>query len=119
MTANILLAHGSSDPEWAAAFDTMTARACQNIPDTHIAYMELSSPSLSDKITELHHLGFSHFHVIPLFLAKGKHLKTDIPEILQNLKKTIHIEYTLHPPIGEHPILANAIFEIARSISKT
>lgn len=114
VSATILLAHGSSDPAWSQAFTIMTQKSRSEFPETHIAFMELSKPSLQDVIRTLHKKHITHFDVIPLFLSKGKHLKKDIPNILDTLKKELQITYLLRPPIGEHPALEQAIFDIVQ-----
>lgn len=108
----VLVAHGSRDQQWADTFTHMTAKAIVARPNSVLAFMELNSPSIEDVVREANQQGIKYFEVLPLFLAKGKHLKTDIPNIIKSLEKELDIEVTLLDPIGEHPEIADAITKI-------
>jgi len=107
-TLTILLAHGSSDPAWGETFIGLTQRACER-EDTYLAFMELSSPSLEEIVSENAAKGYTHLCVLPLFLAKGRHLKVDIPKKLRHIESQHPLTTKLLPPIGEHPRLAEAL----------
>lgn len=111
-TLTILVAHGSSDTHWSDTFVGLTEPTRSNHPDTRLAFMELSHPSIEQVVAEGYDNGFNDFKVLPLFLAKGKHLKKDIPTILKKLEEQYGITTTLLPPIGEHPELSLAINRI-------
>lgn len=108
----ILVAHGSSDQNWANTFVEMTTLARQSKTDTQLAYMELNEPSIQTIVNNAVKEGFNHFVILPLFLARGKHLKRDIPDILKNLESELGITTELLAPIGEHPEIAEAIKNI-------
>lgn len=108
----ILLAHGSRDPLWKATFEALTEPTVRDRQDIGVAYMELCAPSLHDVALAAVRNGTTHFRVIPLFLATGKHLREDIPEMLEALSRELDRPFTLTPPVGEHPALAQAIRDI-------
>ncbi len=122
----ILLVHGSKDPRWRAPFELLAADVAQRLGDvpsrpgrTALAYMEFAEPTLMDAATRLHADGASEFAVLPVFLAAGAHVATDIPEQIQAVRERlpgVHIE--LMQPLGEHPrfqaLLRELIVEIAR-----
>ena len=110
----VLLAHGSRDESWAQTFRTMTQTLCQDKQNIRLAFMELNSPSLEDIAKEAVKLGCQSLTVLPLFLAKGKHLKKDIPQQLSALEGSLGISTNLLPPIGEQPELAFAIHQIVK-----
>jgi len=110
----VLLAHGSRDERWAQTFRTMTQSLCQDKQNIRLAFMELNSPSLEDVTKEAVKLGYQSLTVLPLFLAKGKHLDKDIPQQLAVLESSLGITTTLLPPIGEQPELALAVHQIIK-----
>ncbi len=112
-TLTILLAHGSSDPNWSDTFVNLTAKACTNA-HTHLGFMELSEPSMETLAEQGVKQGCTHLRVLPLFLAKGRHLKVDIPKQLAALETRFGISTELLPPIGEHPQLAAALDSIIK-----
>lgn len=105
----VLLAHGSSDNNWRQTFETLAAPTLESVSDSVIAYMELCSPSLEHIVAESAALGYRQFVVVPLFLAAGRHLRKDVPEMIRSLEMTYGVTITLSPPIGENPHLGLAI----------
>ena len=108
----ILLAHGSSDPDWGATFERMTHALTSSRKDVKLAFMELSTPSMEEVITHAIEQGHTRFAVLPLFLAKGKHLKLDIPKKIAALESQHPITIRLLQPIGESPKLAATMIDI-------
>lgn len=108
----ILLAHGSSDSNWSDTFVRLTEEACATHAHVTLGFMELSSPSLEACVAEASKEAYECVTVLPLFLAKGKHLKKDVPAMLENYAKTYDIQTRLLPPIGEHPALSQALVSI-------
>ena len=108
----VLLAHGSSDERWAQTFVTLTRQACEDHSNVVLGFMELSEPSLEACIKEACDEGYQSVSVLPLFLAKGKHLHKDVPAMLERYSKQYDLPTRLLDPIGEHPALASAISSI-------
>lgn len=108
----LLLAHGSSDPAWCATFEKLARPSLDAIPDSAVAYMELSHPSLDDEVARAAREGASKVTVLPLFLAAGRHLRNDVPAMLDRLSAEHGIALELAAPIGEHPLLGDAIRHI-------
>ncbi len=120
-TASILLAHGSSDPHWLAPFDQLLQRIRDSLTDPEVraelAYMELTEPSLQSQIRHLAEEGYGQIDVLPLFFAAGRHLRKDVPAMLDNMQQLLqqegmHISIHLHPPIGLEPEVARAISQV-------
>ncbi len=111
-TLTILLAHGSSDPAWGETFEAMAAPVLKRYPDATLAFMELSHPTLDEVANQAQKQGYDQLTVLPLFLAKGKHLKKDVPAMLLEIEERTGLKSQLLPPIGEHPALAQAIVSI-------
>lgn len=105
----ILLAHGSSDPHWKETFEALARPSCDANPKAVVGYMELCEPSLEQQIVRLKKEGANCIKVVPLFLARGRHLRKDVPEMLERYRKEHGINLILTPPVGEHPALAQSI----------
>jgi len=80
------------------------------------AYLELSTPSLADAVAELVNKGASQVRVVPMFLGVGKHVREDLPVMLQALRDA-HPEVVFEPlsAVGEHPDLLDLLAQIALS----
>ncbi|APE31113.1 cobalamin biosynthesis protein CbiX [Halomonas aestuarii] len=109
--ALILLAHGSSDPNWRAPFEhfaeALTGRLSTPL---HLAYMELSEPSLESTVAELADAGVERAEILPLFFAAGRHLRKDVPGQVEALNSAHPgIDLTLLPPVGQHPAFVEAL----------
>ncbi|WP_419811734.1 sirohydrochlorin chelatase [Bacterioplanoides sp.] len=118
--ASVLLAHGSSDPNWLAPFQTLLERIRGDLHDSErveLAYMELAEPTMEHAITELVAEGYQQVDILPLFFAAGRHLRKDVPNMLEALQQQLtdqgyDAELTLHSPIGLEPEMANAISKV-------
>ena len=121
--ASILLAHGSSDPHWLAPFDVllsqireaMGANGCR----TELAYMELAEPSLSAQVNTLAAEGISSIDILPLFFAAGRHLRRDVPVMIDALQQELEsagtpVSIQLHSPVGLEPEVATAISQVVQ-----
>ncbi|MFE8069634.1 CbiX/SirB N-terminal domain-containing protein [Marinobacteraceae bacterium S3BR75-40.1] len=115
--AVILLAHGSSDANWQRTFEQLAAPTCQALPHARIAYMELCSPSLQDVVAQQVAEGAQAIKVVPLFLARGRHLRKDIPAMLADLQDAHPgVDMELTAPIGEAPALGEAVRSVVEGI---
>ena len=112
-TKLILLAHGSSSKEWSDSFYQMTKRVRESFDEADLAFMELSEPSLEDACISAKRDGFDQVRVLPLFLAVGRHLKTDVPRMIADYEATHKLKIELLPPVGQHPAIENAMYEAA------
>lgn len=108
----ILLAHGSSDRRWCQTFEQLAAPTLEAVPGSVIAYMELSSPSMEDEIAKAAADGCQEVTILPLFLAAGRHLRKDVPDMITELQQRYPLEIHLSPPVGENPRLGIAIREV-------
>ena len=112
--ALILFAHGSRDPEWAMTLQ----RICQSVrkfaPDTRVepAFLEFGTPSLPDCAASLIASGFQRIVVVPVFLARGGHLKQDLPLLMESLRQRYpDTLFELSAAIGEVDSVVNAMAE--------
>lgn len=113
-TALILFAHGARDPEWADPMRRVQAAVRQRVADmpVELAFLEFMTPTLADCATALIAGGASKIVVMPMFIARGGHLKRDVPELLAALQAAHPgVELTLGQVIGEQDIVVQAMAE--------
>ncbi|MFG6178567.1 sirohydrochlorin chelatase [Halomonas sp. THAF12] len=109
--ALILMAHGSSDPNWRAPFERLAEQLSARLSTPlRLAYMEICAPSLEDTVAELAAEGTTRAEILPLFFAAGRHLRRDVPAQVAALGEAHpELSLTLLPPVGEHPAFVEAL----------
>ena len=75
-----------------------------------LAFLEFMSPTLSESIAGLLADGVNKIVVMPMFIARGGHLKRDLPEMLAALR-VAHpdVEFIQGDAIGEHETVVQAM----------
>lgn len=115
-SATVLLAHGSTDENWLAPFRKMHDDILQQTQGQRVelAYMELAEPSLKAMIATLVSEGFTRIEILPLFFAAGRHLRKDVPAMLEDIKAASEVPLTLnlHTPVGLEPEISSAISQL-------
>ncbi|WP_303291974.1 sirohydrochlorin chelatase [Marinobacter sp. SS5-14b] len=110
----ILLAHGSSDKRWCETFEKLAEPTLRSIENSAIAYMELAEPSMETIVAEAKEQGTEQFTVVPLFLAAGRHLRKDVPAMIEEIVKQHGVKMRLADPIGFNPHLGDAIRDVVQ-----
>ena len=103
-SAIVLFAHGARDPEWALPFEKIAemVRSRQVETPVVLAYLELMQPKLVDAVDALAVQGVENITLIPMFLARGGHLKQDLPRIVAEIRANhSSLNISLSPAIGE------------------
>ena len=102
--ALILFAHGASDPEWAEPFEKIRQRILLAHPDLYVelAYLERMMPTIESAVEQAIMAGAKKIAIVPFFLARGGHLKKDLPSRLNALQNTYQdIDINVCAPLGE------------------
>ena len=120
-SALVLFAHGSRDPEWVRPFEALRESVRLPAPDIAIelAYLEATAPDLNLCVRTLAAGGVTAIRVLPLFLALGKHLRTDIPALAGRIQidyPDLRIEFL--PALGQAPEFAAALGAIAVRVTR-
>lgn len=91
----ILLAHGSRDPGWREPFERLAGRLGDELGEgrVRLAYLEMAAPSLEDEVGRAAEEDVRAVRVLPLLLAGGDHVRRDLPERVEALRKR-------HPEVG-------------------
>jgi len=119
-TALILFAHGARDPEWANPMRRVQAAIRQQVAGVpvELAFLEFMAPTLPETIVQLIEKGAGKIVVLPMFIARGGHLKKELPEMMETLRTTYpDVEFVLGGAIGEHEIVVQAMAEAALAVA--
>ncbi|MFF1542534.1 sirohydrochlorin chelatase [Streptomyces sp. NPDC058291] len=103
----VVVAHGSRDPRALstvrALLDDVRARR-PGLP-VRLGHIELNEPLLTDTLAGLDARDTAEAVLVPLLLARGHHVKRDIPETAAAAR----VRTRLAAPLGPHPLLADAL----------
>ncbi|MBK7646569.1 MAG: CbiX/SirB N-terminal domain-containing protein [Betaproteobacteria bacterium] len=119
-TALILFAHGARDPEWANPMRRVQAVVRQRMSavPVELAFLEFMAPTLPERAAELIAQGADKIVVLPMFIARGGHLKKETPEMLDMLRSTYpEVEFSLGNAIGEHELVVQAMASAALEVA--
>ncbi|UCV19815.1 sirohydrochlorin chelatase [Ferribacterium limneticum] len=119
-TALILFAHGARDPEWANPMRRVQAAVRQRMTGVpvELAFLEFMAPTLPDCAAGLIAQGADKVVVMPMFVARGGHLKKETPEMIEALRSTYpNVEFSLGNAIGEHELVVQAMATAALEVA--
>lgn len=104
--ALVLVAHGSRDPRALSTVRALVERVRELRPGlpVHLGHIELNEPRLTDTLTAL---GPTDAVLVPLLLARGYHVKRDIPEMAAEAQARARVA----PPLGPHPLLVETLYD--------
>jgi sirohydrochlorin cobaltochelatase len=112
----ILLGHGSRDPLWRQPMEAVAARLGALQPDLPVrcAYLELEPPTLAEAASELAAAGIATISITPMFLGSGKHVREDLPRLLEQLRQQHPaVKFELQPPVGDNPRVIDLLARLA------
>ncbi len=114
-TALVLLAHGSKDPRWREPFERIYLQIRRESDSAKLAYMEFVGPTLMDVAGECVREGKNCLRVLPLFMASGAHLATDVPNLVREVRERYpELQMEVLPPIGEDPRMVSLMRQIIK-----
>ena len=119
-TGLILFAHGARDPEWANPMRAVQARVAEGLAGAQVelAFLEFMTPTLAEAVSGLAERGIGRVVILPMFIARGGHLKRELPEMIGQLRLAYpDIEFSLAPVIGEQEKVIQAMAESARDLA--
>ena len=114
MKSIIVVAHGSRSSESNDLFFEIVDKLKEKLKNENVegCFMDISKPSIEDKVREMYEHGLREFTVLPYFLSPGVHINKDIPQILKQLKKKYNdINIEIAEPIGYHDKLTEILKE--------
>lgn len=105
--ALVVVAHGSRDPRALSTVRALLDRVREQRPGlpVHLGHIELNEPLLTDTLADLDAHDTPHAVLVPLLLARGYHVKRDIPEMAARAR----VHTRVAAPLGPHPLLVEAL----------
>ncbi|MDM0031263.1 CbiX/SirB N-terminal domain-containing protein [Variovorax sp. J22P271] len=102
----VLFAHGSRDERWRAPVEAVARQVAALDPTARVAcaYLELVAPDLRTAAQALVAAGARRIRIVPLFLGMGRHVREDLPALVDELQ-ALHpdVAFSLRPAVGEDP----------------
>ena len=119
MRALLVVAHGSrrdaSNEEVRQLTDELRALAGNEYAQVECAFLELAQPSIPDGIDCCIAEGASEVVILPYFLSAGRHVVTDIPEIVANSQaRHPAISLRIAPYLGQAASLVTSLLELSK-----
>ena len=120
MKSLLIVAHGSrrkeSNDEILALTEKIKDKLGKNFGLVSCAFLEISSPSISEAIDNCVQAKSDEILVLPYFLSTGRHVAGDIPGIVNEAKtRNSNIKITLLPYLGSDPQVENILVSIAEN----
>jgi sirohydrochlorin ferrochelatase len=84
------------------------------------AHMEIASPTIPDVLNEFAELGVDEIVCHPYFLSPGRHVKEDIPRIVEDAIENLGLDIPVitTSPVGSHTeLMINAIHSLVEESS--
>ncbi|MDB5947117.1 MAG: hypothetical protein JWQ33_2143 [Ramlibacter sp.] len=100
--------------------EAVAARMAGRAPQTAVrcAYLELTAPDLSTAAADLARSGAHAVTVVPMFLGIGKHVRDDLPALMERLRAQFPaVVFTLQQAVGEDARLLDLLARIALGLS--
>ncbi|SES42244.1 Sirohydrochlorin ferrochelatase [Streptomyces sp. yr375] len=105
--ALVVVAHGSRDPRALSTVRALLDRVREQRPGlpVHLGHIELNEPLLTDTLADLDARATPDAVLVPLLLARGYHVKRDIPDMAAQAR----VRARVAAPLGPHPLLVDAL----------
>ena len=114
--AVVLFAHGSRDARWREPVEAVARRMTARRPEVPVAcaYLELVEPDLPTATGRLIADGARSLRVVPLFLGMGKHVREDLPALVDALRAAHpDVVFSLAPAVGETTEVIDLLADLA------
>jgi sirohydrochlorin ferrochelatase len=114
MKGIVYIGHGSRSQEGNEQFihfvQSVIKERSENIQK--IGFLELTTPTVQDAITEAILDGATEVLIVPVLLFAAAHYKRDVPfEIEQIQKRYPHITFSVVPPFSTHPLMIELVIK--------
>ncbi len=118
-TGIVLFAHGSRDPRWREPMEAVSRQVAALAPTARVvcAYLELIEPGLPTAASALVASGATAIKVVPMFLGMGKHVREDLPALMDTLRaQHPSVDFTLARAVGEDPDVIDLLARTALKV---
>ncbi|QGF22914.1 CbiX/SirB N-terminal domain-containing protein [Raineyella fluvialis] len=115
----VIAAHGTRDPEGAAAARALADRVREALPgiDVGLGFVELTAPGIADAVAAAASSGAGRVVVVPLMLGSGGHVRRDIPEAIEVGRTRVPGSTVAYAPhLGPDPLLRTLTLDRIRAV---
>ena len=116
----LVIAHGSREAKSNQAFWDFLDSFQRVYPHRSVqgAFLELAKPNISEAIEKCIADGATEITIIPLMLFPGRHVKDDIPRIMEEARaKHSAVDFHYAGPLADHPAMLTLLEEKAKSLA--
>jgi len=101
-TAVLIVGHGTREPEGTYGFLELVSSVQKQVRSyVQPAFLEITSPSISEGAEHCLSTGAERLFVIPLFLFGGQDIKKKLPQALETVRmRNPQLAIAISPPIG-------------------
>jgi sirohydrochlorin ferrochelatase len=122
MQALVLIAHGSRRAASNQEVKNLASRLQNSATDrfqlVETGFLEIASPSIPQAIESCIEAGATSLVIVPYFLAAGRHVAEDIPQIVEPVaQQHRHVAIHIAEHIGASESMSKLVLESANSIS--
>lgn len=119
--ALLFIAHGSRREASNEEVREIARQVSVNVSDDYdyveAAFLELAQPSIPYALAAAVDEGCEQLFIFPYFLAAGKHVVTDVPELVESFcQQNPHVEVSWLDYLGKQPELVGLL---SRAVTKT
>lgn len=120
MKALLIVAHGSrrkqSNDEVIEMAQKIKKHNDNSFPIVHAGFLEITEPLIPESIEKCINEGATSVTVLPYFLNSGRHVVEDIPEIVNDTKKSYpNVPIVVTPHIGNSPVMINLLLNTSQA----
>jgi len=120
MQALLIVAHGSRRAESNDEIRTLANKVETLSADAYgfvgSAFLELAEPSIPDGIQQCIERGATLVTVMPFFLSAGRHVVTDVPEMVREKQREHpNVQIRMAPYLGVSSLMPDLILQSAAS----
>lgn len=104
----LIIAHGSREKKFEAEFLNFLSRFQSHFPGRKVrhAFLDISLPNIPQALESCITDGDDEIVIIPLMIFTGKHIKEDIPNMIQQAKaKHPHVHFHYTGPLADSDVL--------------
>ena len=112
----LLLAHGSPADGWELLFVQLRDAVQRAYPlcCVSLAFLQFKKPTVDVALEELFDKNIESVKIWPLFLGTGVHVKKDLPNLVDRMRKKLFpMEILILPPLGEDPLIVDFLLKRA------